>query len=489
MQSRRFSLVDQCSIPLRNKLLPPPGVAEPIEVGQYVRAGGYVKSNSSGSLEVNTWKDGGDWVRDRLMGAALHGPIGREQRRVRASWLIRLRWVAIFGQLAVVGPALSTGWLGSEHLAIYVSIVCGLAIFNVAVYLLSRKEENPSSGSLVLQVAVDLCALGALLVLTGGVYNPMAPIAFVHASLGPLLFRGVWSYVVGLLLLALVVVISGFPVLPLALGQPAVGPVIQGMAHVIVSLVIWVLTTWLAASLHRHQALVESLRVAQARQDRLRVTGMLAAGFCHELATPLNTLGLRLNRVEQQMTSSSPDIRVMRESLERCEEVLQSMIGQRLESDDLRFELLHPVELIAEVTHEWSNGGREVRFEAGECEHIEWLLPRMLLTQSIVDLLDNAHHALTSISAPDPIDVKIDERSGFLEIAVEDVGPGVPAAVRPHLGQPFVTSKPEGSGLGLFNANNLCVALGGGLIIEDGPVGGARVVLRLGSASVQEEAR
>jgi len=448
-----------------------------------------VNTNNSGTIEVSTLGDSGDLFRDRLMGAALHGPIGRGQRRVRASWLYGLRWVAILGQLAVVGPALSTGWLEPDYLGIYVSIVCGLAIFNGVVYLLGRKEEDPSSASLVLQVAVDLCALGALLVLTGGVYNPMAPIAFVHASLGPLLFRGVWSYVVGLLLLALIVVISWFPILPLALGTPAVGPAIQGMAHVIVSLVIWVLTTWLAASLHRHQALVESLRVAQARQDRLRVTGMLAAGFCHELATPLNTLGLRLNRVEQKLTVPSPDILVMRESLERCEEVLQSMIGQRLESEDLRFELLHPVELLAEVAREWSIDARTVLFEAGNCAQVEWLLPRMLLTQTLVDLLDNAHHALSSISASDPIVVTIDERSGFLEIAVEDAGPGVSAAVRPHLGQPFVTSKPEGSGLGLFNANNLCVALGGGLIIEDGPAGGARVVLRLGNVSIQEEVR
>ncbi|MDG1136868.1 MAG: hypothetical protein P8N28_01300, partial [Phycisphaerales bacterium] len=385
-----------------------------------------MRPNSNISVQVSTWNDGGDLFRDRLMGAALRGPIGQGQLRIRARWLIGLRWVAIFGQLAVVGPALSTGWLEHDQLTTYLSVVSALAIFNCAITFFGRKEDDPSSGSLVVQMAVDLCALGTLLLLTGGVYNPMAPIAFVHASLGPLLFRGIWSYVVGMLLLSVIAVISAFPVLPAALGTPAVAPAIQGLAHVIVSVVIWVLTSWLASSLHRHQALVEALRVAQARQDRLRVTGMLAAGFCHELATPLNTIGLRLNRIEQRLASPSPDVLVMRESLDRCEEVLQTMIGQQPESDDLRFERLNPTRLLADVAREWSIGGRHIDIETGECEHIEWLLPRMLLTQTLVDLFATAHHALASISAPDPIVVTVEERSGFLEIAVTDVGPGIP---------------------------------------------------------------
>jgi two-component system nitrogen regulation sensor histidine kinase GlnL len=36
-----------------------------------------------------------------------------------------------------------------------------------------------------------------------------------------------------------------------------------------------------------------------------------------------------------------------------------------------------------------------------------------------------------------------------LEVGIEDNGPGVPEDLKPHMFDPFVTSKPKGSGLGL----------------------------------------
>jgi two-component system, LuxR family, sensor kinase FixL len=39
--------------------------------------------------------------------------------------------------------------------------------------------------------------------------------------------------------------------------------------------------------------------------------------------------------------------------------------------------------------------------------------------------------------------------SDMVEIRVADAGPGLPKRVRPHLFQPFVTSKPNGMGVGM----------------------------------------
>ena len=66
-----------------------------------------------------------------------------------------------------------------------------------------------------------------------------------------------------------------------------------------------------------------------------------------------------------------------------------------------------------------------------------------------------------------------------------DSGPGIPASLRQHLGQPFVTTKSGGSGLGLYNATNLCVALGGRLEVGDSPDGGAVVSLFLRSGELE----
>lgn len=416
--------------------------------------------------------------------AALFTAPGIEQRRVRALWLIRLRWVAILGQLAVLVPALRTGWLEQQHVTHYLVVVGALGLFNASLHLFRDGVVDTSVESLVVQVTIDLFALGSLLLLTGGVHNPMAPIILVHASLCPLIFSGLWSYFVGVLLLGLVALVSLFSNHPPALVAPFTDPALQGVAHIIVSVVIWSLTSWLASALRARQDMIESLRLVQVRQDKLRATGLLAAGFCHELATPLNTIGLRLARVGKKLDSTDPDVAAIRESLGACERALESMIDQRLDSKNLRFEAVAPLSFMSELAEQWSQANRPVQ-TVSEGPLGSWELPKLLLAQTLADLLDNAHQAMDGVGSAGPIRVRLSVDGECLAIAVEDSGPGIPASLRDHLGQPFVTTKPGGSGLGLYNATNLCVALGGRLEVGDPPAGGAVVTLYLRSGEIE----
>lgn len=416
--------------------------------------------------------------------AALFSAPDLEQRRVRALWLIRLRWVAILGQLAVLVPALRTGWLEQQHVTHYLVVVGALGLFNASLHLFRDGVVETSLESLVVQVTIDLFALGSLLLLTGGVHNPMAPIILVHASLCPLIFTGLWSYFVGILLLGLIALISLFSNHPPALVPPFTDPALQGVAHIIVSVVVWSLTSWLAAALRARQDMIESLRLVQVRQDRLRATGLLAAGFCHELATPLNTIGLRLARVGKKLESDDSDVAAIRASLDACERALEAMIDQRLDSENLRFESISPRAFMGELSEQWSKANRPVE-TTSEGKLGLWELPRLLLAQTLADLLDNAHQAMDAMDVTDPVRVLLAVDGDCLTITVADSGPGIPASLRQHLGQPFVTTKPGGSGLGLYNATNLCVALGGRLEVGDGPEGGALVTLYLRSGELE----
>jgi two-component system sensor histidine kinase RegB len=68
-----------------------------------------------------------------------------------------------------------------------------------------------------------------------------------------------------------------------------------------------------------------------------------------------------------------------------------------------------------------------------------------------------------------------------IEIAIEDHGGGIDAAVLARIGTPFFTTKGAGRGLGLgvFLARAFCESRGGSLAIDSKPGIGTRAVIRL----------
>jgi len=64
-------------------------------------------------------------------------------------------------------------------------------------------------------------------------------------------------------------------------------------------------------------------------------------------------------------------------------------------------------------------------------------------------------------------------------ITVRDTGPGVEETIRARLFDPLVTTKAEGSGLGLSTARNLIENHGGSLRYTPGPNGGAVFTIEL----------
>jgi signal transduction histidine kinase len=77
--------------------------------------------------------------------------------------------------------------------------------------------------------------------------------------------------------------------------------------------------------------------------------------------------------------------------------------------------------------------------------------------------------------------VRTRRQDGFVEIAVEDNGPGVPDAIRERIFEPFFTTKAgdQGTGMGLAISQRIVEEHGGRLELARSDAGGACFVVRL----------
>ena len=85
------------------------------------------------------------------------------------------------------------------------------------------------------------------------------------------------------------------------------------------------------------------------------------------------------------------------------------------------------------------------------------------LEQVLINLLHNAVDA--SLETGGGVRVGWTQSNGYIEVWVEDEGPGIPSSA--NLFVPFFTTKPSGSGIGLVLSRQIAEAHGGSLILEN----------------------
>jgi signal transduction histidine kinase len=209
-------------------------------------------------------------------------------------------------------------------------------------------------------------------------------------------------------------------------------------------------------------------RIRALLDDRTR---MLAA-ISHDLRTPLTRLRLRTERVT--------DI-TLREAMLRDITTVSRMLDETLEymRDDARSEATTRIDLpslLQTICSDFSDMGHAVSYEGpGRLSYA--CRPRALL-RAVTNIVENAvKHGSNAVT------VALGTRAaGQIEIDVADEGPGIPAALRDQVFEPFFkadtarrTSASNGFGLGLSIALDIVKRHGGGIEMKSGEPKGLRV--------------
>jgi len=222
--------------------------------------------------------------------------------------------------------------------------------------------------------------------------------------------------------------------------------------------------------------------VAQKRDLLERLLARLA----HEIRNPLSSLDVHVQLLEEDIGALVPGVR---EQLSSRLEIIHGEL-HRLESIvDHFLRLAGPSELDleqVEIPKIVSHVCELLRPEAAARQiqiatHLEGDLPHVpadpvRLTQALMNLVINAMQA---VEHKGRIEVSATILEGSLSVVVCDDGPGIPPEKLASVFEPYFTTKPEGSGLGLWIAHQIVAAHGGTLKVQNGPVSGAVFTLLL----------
>lgn len=244
--------------------------------------------------------------------------------------------------------------------------------------------------------------------------------------------------------------------------------------------------------LARNVTTIRGLEKEVVRSRHLNAIGSLAAGVAHEIRNPLSSIKGFAVYFKQRLSGNRDDeetAEIMIAETERLNRVISQLI-----------EFARPLTLKKEKTALTGLVQQTVKLIEGEARknsvQIDVRAPEDLPAAEIDPdkirqvLLNIFLNALAAMPGGGRLSVELSQRQDVLEVVVSDTGAGIDEKDLPRIYDPYFTSKPAGTGLGLAVVQKIMEAHGAFLQIESRAGAGTRVVLRFalsGNEGVRNE--
>lgn len=227
--------------------------------------------------------------------------------------------------------------------------------------------------------------------------------------------------------------------------------------------------------------------MVDALDDRIRQDARFAADVAHELRTPLTTLTNSLSllqRASDLSARSEGAVRLMTVELQRFTRALEDLLALgRLDSDvgDQHVSVIGVGEL---VRRSLAASGRDPGLlvdmvdQDGRSADATVAVDAPQIVRALTNLFDNA-----DIHGGGLVQVRVRAGGEYVDVHVEDAGPGIPPPDRERVFERFARAgarkEGTGSGLGLSIVAQTIRNHGGSVWSGEAPTGGAGVVIRL----------
>ena len=376
--------------------------------------------------------------------------------------LIKIRWIAIFGQILaviLVSYAIKIEIPLLETLA----IILLSAVVNFYSYFEERKNKSISNIKAFSFLLFDTLQLGFLLFLTGGIINPfsiliLAPV-ITSASYLPASMTVILSTIS-----IIIIIILNFYFVPLDLGPEFYLPEIYSfglVASLIITVIFIAIYAYLFASSSRKISNALSASKLQIlNQKKITEVGSLSAAAAHELGTPLNTIFLILNDLlkEKKLIEDqniAKDIVLLKSQAERCKEILQRFSKNPLKLKDKFLDKVKITDLI-KINFDKFNKNKRLNIKNIMNTDEPEIIFKDEIMYALGNIIQNAiFHSKEIITA------ELNYNKTNLKIVISDDGKGFAKDIIDRLGEPYISKHSQGMGLGIFIAKNLIENMGG----------------------------
>ncbi len=230
-------------------------------------------------------------------------------------------------------------------------------------------------------------------------------------------------------------------------------------------------------------ARLQEIQGELARLARLTEMGEMASTLAHELNQPLSAISNYVHGCARLLQDLDDEVAVrMRDALhETAHESLRA--GQIIkhlrefvskgETDKAPHNIRRLVEESAALALVGSREkGVRTMFELTSCPETV-LVDRIQIQQVLINLMRNAVEAMRDCDKRELVIRTRTEAEDEVAVLIEDSGHGIPQEVASQLFKPFVTTKPEGMGIGLSICKRIIEAHGGNLAVSTNEAGGA----------------
>lgn len=374
-----------------------------------------------------------------------------------------LRNIAIVGQaiaITVVTRILDIP-LGENILWLLI----GLLVFvNIITWVRIKRATHIKEFEFFCQLLLDIAVLFGLLYFTGGATNPFASLFILQVIIAAITLSPFYTWIIAGIAVGCYTLLMVWNVEVPYFMHHHIGEFfsmhVQGM---------WINFILLAGII---SWFVVRMNVTIKRQDsilfeaeKMAAIGTLAANSAHELGTPLATLTLLAENYSDEATDEERKRKAImfQEQLERCKQILSRITAA---GGVIRAESGKPMQLdlfLKEILTNWKKENPEVNLAAefADNKFIPNIVAESGLSHAIINILDNAADA-----SPNYVGFKVIWTAKNLIITISDKGQGIAQEVKENFGEPGISSKADGLGMGLFLSKSVVTRLGGTLGIE-----------------------